>query len=40
MPKTVVALQDHFLNQVRKEKVQVTIHLMNGYQIKGFVFWV
>jgi host factor-I protein len=38
MQKTVIALQDYFLNQVRKEKSQVTIHLINGYQIKGFVF--
>ena len=37
MQKTAVALQDLFLNQVRKEKEQVTIHLINGYQIKGSV---
>jgi host factor-I protein len=30
-------LQDYFLNQVRKEKAQVTVHLINGYQIKGSV---
>ena len=37
MQKPTIVLQDVFLNQVRKEKVSVTIHLMNGYQIKGFV---
>ena len=30
-------LQDTFLNQARKEKVGVTIFLMNGYQFKGIV---
>lgn len=38
MQKTAIALQDYFLNQVRKEKALVTIHLINGYQIKGSVF--
>lgn len=37
MQKSAIALQDLFLNQVRKEKAQVTIHLLNGFQIKGFV---
>ena len=37
MQKSVIVLQDVFLNQVRKEKVLVTIHLTNGYQIKGVV---
>lgn len=26
-------LQDAFLNQVRKQKLEVTIHVTNGYQI-------
>ena len=30
-------LQDAFLNQVRKEKIPVTIFLVNGFQIKGVV---
>lgn len=30
-------LQDVFLNQVRKEKIPVTIFLINGYQFKGNV---
>ena len=37
MQKSVIVLQDVFLNQVRKEHVIVTIHLTNGYQIKGTV---
>jgi len=37
MQKSVIILQDVFLNQVRKERVLVTIHLTNGYQIKGTV---
>ena len=37
MQKSVIVLQDVFLNQVRKEHVPVTIHLTNGYQIKGTV---
>lgn len=30
-------LQDVFLNQARKERIAVTIFLMNGYQFKGMV---
>ncbi len=30
-------LQDIFLNQVRKENIAVSIHLLNGFQIKGNV---
>lgn len=30
-------LQDVFLNQARKEKIPVTIFLMNGFQFKGLV---
>ena len=30
-------LQDACLNQVRKEKMPVTIFLVNGFQIKGVV---
>ncbi|OOM77416.1 RNA-binding protein Hfq [Clostridium puniceum] len=30
-------LQDIFLNNSRKNKLQLTIHLMNGFQLKGFV---
>lgn len=37
MPNKTINLQDSFLNQVRKENVPVTIHLVNGFQIKGNV---
>ena len=30
-------LQDVFLNQARKEKIAVTVFLVNGYQFKGIV---
>jgi host factor-I protein len=30
-------LQDIFLNQARKDKVPLTIFLMNGFQFKGMV---
>jgi host factor-I protein len=30
-------LQDVFLNQVRKDKIPVTIFLTNGFQFKGIV---
>lgn len=36
MAKTI-NLQDMFLNQVRKEGVQVTIYLANSVQLKGHV---
>lgn len=36
MTKTI-NLQDTILNQVRKENVSVIIHLVNGFQIKGYV---
>jgi len=37
MSKNQLNLQDAFLNQVRKEKMPVTIFLVNGFQIKGVV---
>lgn len=30
-------LQDIFLNNARKDKLQLTIHLLNGYQLRGTV---
>ncbi len=30
-------LQDAFLNNVRKERVKITIYLLNGYKITGLV---
>ncbi|MDO9593048.1 MAG: RNA chaperone Hfq [Erysipelotrichaceae bacterium] len=35
--KAALNLQDIFLNQVRKDKTQITIFLISGYQIKGLV---
>ena len=35
--KPIINLQENFLNQARKETVPVTIHLMNGFQIKGMI---
>jgi host factor-I protein len=32
-----INLQDIFLNQVRKERIPVTIFLTNGFQLKGMV---
>jgi host factor-I protein len=39
--KNTINIQDQFLNQCRKEGTQVTLYLLNGYQlqnciIKGF----
>jgi len=30
-------LQDVFLNQARKDRIPITIFLMNGFQFKGLV---
>ena len=30
-------LQDAFLNQARKEKLAVTMYLMNGFQLRGVI---
>ncbi|HBN84453.1 MAG TPA: RNA chaperone Hfq [Clostridiales bacterium] len=35
--KSNINLQDVFLNQVRKEKIPVTLFLTNGFQLKGTV---
>lgn len=37
MNKVNINLQDVFLNQVRKEHIQITIYLVNGFQLKGLV---
>ena len=37
MKNTALNLQDLFLNNARKEKVPVTIYLINGVQVKGHV---
>lgn len=35
--KQVINLQDTFLNRARKDNISITVFLVNGYQIKGFV---
>lgn len=35
--KNVNNIQDIFLNNARKNKINLTVHLLNGFQIKGFV---
>ena len=35
--KNQLNLQDAFLNQIRREKIPVTIYLVNGFQIKGLI---
>lgn len=33
------SLQDVFLNNIRKEKVAVTIFLINGVKLQGIITW-
>ena len=35
--KAPINLQDVFLNQVRKDRMPITVFLVNGYQIRGIV---
>ena len=37
LTKAQINIQDAFLNQVRKDKILVTIYLMNGFQLKGLI---
>ncbi|MBU3073938.1 RNA chaperone Hfq [Clostridium estertheticum] len=37
MSKFTNNLQDIFLNEARKNKMQVTLYLINGFQLKGNV---
>jgi host factor-I protein len=37
MNKTSNNLQDIFLNNARKNKITLTVYLINGFQIKGYV---
>ena len=32
-------LQDNFLNHVRKEKISLTVFLVNGAKLQGVVTW-
>lgn len=33
----VINIQDGFLNQLRRDNVAVTVYLVNGVQIKGYI---
>lgn len=35
--KQTINIQDTFLNQLRKENIPVTIYLVNGFQLRGFI---
>jgi len=32
-----INIQDTFLNQLRKDQIQVTVFLINGFQIRGLI---
>ncbi|WP_040205097.1 RNA chaperone Hfq [Neobacillus jeddahensis] len=33
--KTIINIQDQFLNQCRKDNIHVTVFLLNGFQLRG-----
>ncbi|MBA2870941.1 host factor-I protein [Anoxybacillus calidus] len=35
--KNTINIQDQFLNQCRKDGTQVTVYLLNGYQLRGCI---
>jgi host factor-I protein len=37
MKQQSVNMQDQFLNQLRKENIPVTVFLLNGFQLRGYV---
>lgn len=37
--ETKQSLQDAFLNHVRKQKIPVTVFLMNGVKLQGVITW-
>ena len=39
MAEKMLALQDHFLNSVRRAKSPVTIFLMKGVKLSGVIIW-
>ena len=39
MPKKNQSVQDIFLNKIRKEKVPVTVFLVNGVKLQGVITW-
>lgn len=32
-----VNIQDNYLNQLRKERMQITVFLLNGFQLRGVI---
>lgn len=32
-----VNIQDHYLNQLRKERIVITVFLTNGFQLRGVI---
>ena len=39
MPNKPLSLQDHFLNNVRRSKIPVTIFLVKGVKLQGVITW-
>jgi len=37
MPKTPFNIQDQYLNQARKERVKVTLTMMSGDRLEGYI---
>jgi host factor-I protein len=35
--KQAINIQDQFLNQLRKDGTLVTVYLLNGFQLRGYV---
>lgn len=35
--KQGINIQDTYLNQLRKENIQVTVFLLNGFQLRGLI---
>lgn len=35
--KQAINIQDTFLNQIRKENIPLTVYLLNGFQLRGFI---
>ncbi|MFC7537660.1 RNA chaperone Hfq [Sphingomonas sp. GCM10030256] len=39
MPDKPLSLQDHFLNNLRRSKISVTIFLVKGVKLQGIITW-
>ncbi len=39
MADKIQSVQDVFLNKIRKEKMSVTVFLVNGVKLQGIVTW-